>query len=519
MPQPNTPLGTSPASTTPTAAPGVLNGNNLPPGWSIAGAPSTPSSSSPAQNPPQVLDGNNLPPGWSIAGSAPVSKQTDTPAAPSALGKYADNLKTDTEGHAANIVQDITEGESASAKEKNPIKAIVPAAQSGLRIAGEVAGEVGDFFGETLKSAASAALSPEAKTALKSAVSSVAGTPAAKGVITAWNNFTAQHPDAAKNIGATINIAGLFGGEGASEAAGVPTAEEAAQATKEGVSTVATKTSDALGTFMKPKELSAQDVYEEIKPKMTPTEEAAAKAAGRGSTVKGKVVISPSDRDLEMAQYAKDAGVTPKQSYDEQIQTMKAAQKESATKVRAALQSSDGTWSRTNLTKVLNEVNQPLTIKADPQIQRLAKAFKGAILDLSANSSKNAEGILDLRQSVDDLIDKEFPKSVYTKDTPIGQYVRSVRQSLNAFAESKIPEGALPDGSTMSGELRRQSLLYDAIQNVADNAPKEGQPTETSLLGKAAKFAKKHPVITGAAAITADKAAKGLGIPGSEFLP
>lgn len=207
------------ASSTPTATPGVLNINNLPAGYSIPTG--DPGASAPQAAP--SLNINNLPLGYSIANGAPAA----APSQPSSVSKgVADvkalgtNLKNDTEGHAANIVEDLSQK---------------PSMTGALDVAGNVAGEVGDFFGEPLKSAASAALGPEAKQGIKSAVSAIAGTPEAKAVVDAWNKLQAQHPDAAKNIGNVVNIGMLFGGDVGGEAAGVPTAEDAAQAAKEGV--------------------------------------------------------------------------------------------------------------------------------------------------------------------------------------------------------------------------------------------------------------------------------------------
>src|SRR5579862_6505687 len=54
---------------------------------------------------------------------------------------------------------------------------------------------------------------------------------------------------------------------------------------------------------------------------------------------------------------------------------------------------------------------------------------------------------------------------------------KKLLQRLNVIpchAESKIPDGKLPDGSTFKGELRKQTLFYRAIDNTAPKVGKEG---------------------------------------------
>lgn len=263
-------------------------------------------------------------------------------------------------------------------------------------------------------------------------------------------------------------------------------------------------------------EQEANDVMEVVKPKLTPKLETEAKAAGRGTTQGGlfnRAAINPTESEKQMAQFAHEAGVSSNNTFDKNIQLMKDVQKQSAQDLRAGLKETKGTWNRNDVVGALNSVKSPLTIKSDATLTRLANNFKKAIVDISASINKSTEGLLDLRQGVDDLIDKEFPANVYHKDTPVGQYVRQVRQTLNKMIEDKLPEGKLPNGQSFRGELRRQSLLYDAIENVADKAPKEGESARP-VIQKVKGFTKKHPIITGAVSGSAAYGtAKKLGVP------
>lgn len=292
---------------------------------------------------------------------------------------------------------------------------------------------------------------------------------------------------------------------------------EAITGTKTGFRTIA-KTLEEISEQASKKSVvsSFDDIVEYIAPKLTPTEEAAAKASGRATTegIMKKTVITPSKRQLEIAKYAEEAGVDiSKNTFDENIRLMREAQKTSATELRTGLKESKAIWNQNEVKSSLRSVERPITVKSDPIINKAADNFEKAVLRLAEDNSKKAEGLLDLRQELDELIDLEFPANVYTKDTPLGQYIRKMRQALNDLTESKLPDGLLPNGKSFKGELRRQSLLYDAIENVAEKAPKVGESARP-ILARFKKFAKKHPWITGGvAALGGERILKKLGVP------
>lgn len=252
---------------------------------------------------------------------------------------------------------------------------------------------------------------------------------------------------------------------------------------------------EARGVTLAEKEL--QDTTNLVRPKLTPTMEAEAKAAGRGKTsgILKSTEITPSTREVQMGQFAHEAGVSKGNLFDKNIQLAKDAQKTSANELRSGLQTAKGSWSRNDVVSSLNNIKTPITIKSDPTLTRLANNFKKAIVNIASNSDKKPVGLLDLRQGVDDLIEKEFPSNIYSKDTPVGQYIREIRTALNDMAESKLPEGKLPNGSTFKTEMKRQHLLYDVIDNLAEKAPKQGESARP-IIQKAKGLLKKHPYIS-----------------------
>lgn len=383
--------------------------------------------------------------GYVLASSAPAQ-----PAAPAP----ADNIITKTNAHAASIVGDL------SGK---------PGFTPALDVIGNVAGEVGDFFGEGLK-----AIVPQPiKDALSGATKVIAGTPAAKSVLDAWNKFQAQHPDAAKNIGNAVNIAALFGGGEAAKAA-----EPVTQGIKEGVVNASKSAAETVSTSLAERaaQKEADSVWEVIKPNLTGKE---ADSAVKSGTLKAQGLLRtvtqiPKGDDLKMIEVAKPYVVDAK-TPDVAVFNMQKGIAESARKVRTGLESSDAIWNKNELKSTLNGIQEPLTVKSDATLHNTFNNFKRAVLQIADKASKKTVGILDTRQGLDKLIEEELGPTIYDKSNPLSKVVRDFRSTLNDFAESKIPDGKLPDGSGFKAELKKQSLLYRAIDNTAPKVGKEGE--------------------------------------------
>jgi len=472
---------------------------------------------------PQYNDIPNAELGTKMLAKYPQYKDmvVTTPAAPQPKQPgFFERINTDFTKRGQNLAEAILAPSQAAAQGAPPLKVAGKVAEAGLRTAGEVAGGIMDFANEGISS-----LTPDfLKNLISHGVSSVMqnttlagkGTPTLQQATDAatkkYQDWATKHPDAAKDFGAIFNIVGAELGIKGAQSFGENVVPKIVGSVKNAA------TSFAEGVAEKRTASALKDVVETVKPKLTPTEEAAAKAAGRGTTkgvIMKRVGINPTKTEAEMAKYAQEAGVKSSNSFDENIKLMKASQKKSAESLRSGLKSSDAIWNENDVKGSLAKIEKPITIKSDPVINRQAENFKNAVVALAQKADKKAVGILDLRQQLDQLIEKEFPSNIFHKDTPIGQYVRKVRQALNDMAESKLPDGKLPGGGTLKGELRRQSLLYDAIDNVSAKAPKVGESARPTLK-KAADFAKKHPFVTGAAGVAAEQGAKKLGVP---FLP
>ena len=254
------------------------------------------------------------------------------------------------------------------------------------------------------------------------------------------------------------------------------------------------------------------NTWKMIQPELTKTEQAEAVKSGR-ITQEGKlgtVKQIPNARDTEMIN-ASQPYVSGAKNELEAVANMKQGIADSANKVRTGLEQSNAIWNKNELTGEINKIQEPITVKSDTTLHNTFDNFKRAVLDLADKANKKTIGILDLRQNLDDLIDNEFGSKIYDKNNPMSNVIRSFRNTLNDFAESKIPDGKLPDGSTFRGELRKQTLLYNAIDNTAPKVGKLGSNAITRWIKenpKKANFVKWALMLTGA-----EKVLKTTGMP------
>jgi hypothetical protein len=117
------------------------------------------------------------------------------------------------------------------------------------------------------------------------------------------------------------------------------------------------------------------------------------------------------------------------------------------------------------------------------QAQRIFNVFKEY---LPKGRDITMEDILDARQKLDSYISSIKPKAFDpATENAFTVALRAVRQGANSLIDSKVPEGKIKQ------LLRKQTLLYDAIDNMAPKAAKEIGTTKIS------RFLGRHPKTTG----------------------
>lgn len=358
----------------------------------------------------------------------------------------------------------------------------VPAVgEAGLRAAGAAAGGLVDFASDAVKAipGVSGVLNRIQQNLTDPQNGGVVGKIGAQ-LMSALNGFAAKHPEATKDLSSVLDIVTAVGGMKGLQEAGAKL-PEAVQGVKSAASNIV-KTS--------PGATSDSAVWDMIKPKLSADE--LNQAAREGGIVKkgvlGTVTQLPQEGDKAMIEAA-----TPYVKSGDPIGTlanMKTAVADESSALRSAVGSRGGTWSTSNLKGLLGEVKVPLAIKDTAEMTQVRNVNKFVTM-LADSVDKNAGGALDLSKKFRAQINAEFGENIWSKDTPIASYIRNVNRALNdQFIPKLLPEGKLPDGTTVADSFKKQTLLYRAMDNI--QVPKEG----SNILTRAEAKIKQHPVVS-----------------------
>lgn len=246
---------------------------------------------------------------------------------------------------------------------------------------------------------------------------------------------------------------------------------------------------------------ASQEALDIVNPKLTAkeTEQALAEGRGKGGGFFSKTKITPDKRTIEVAESVKGL-VRKGASGAENISSVKNALSEEASKLKTQIEAVDHPYSFKELNSKLNSVEKPLTVKSDATLSRQFDLTKDAMMKIAEKNGGKISSLLDTRKEFDALIEKEFPNLYEKENAPMRNAVTSMRNAVNDFIEENLPKNV-----SFKNSLRKQSLYYDAIDNIAGKSVGETTSTGAERLGKAIK---KHPVgaaITGATAVEAGR--------------
>ncbi len=136
------------------------------------------------------------------------------------------------------------------------------------------------------------------------------------------------------------------------------------------------------------------------------------------------------------------------------------------------------------LTQVKSELSDNPSIVGDAEksASKIISKFKSLV----ATHGYTPEGLLDARQGLDTWISSQKGGAVFnpTTENAISIALRGVRQGGNTFLSDLVPDVAVKQ------MLAHQTNLYDAIDNIAPKALKEGGSLLERLVGKI----KAHPL-------------------------
>lgn len=265
-----------------------------------------------------------------------------------------------------------------------------------------------------------------------------------------------------------------------------------------------------LTDFLAPKlqklagEQAGRDALEVVTPKLSKTETEEALSQGRGKTsgIFGKTTITPDKQTLDAAQAVK--GVVKKGATGaENIKAVKNALSTEAESLKTQIQSVDHPYTFKELSSKLNAVEEPAMLKTG-NLDKVFDRVKTKAMSIAQDAGGKVSNLLDARKSFDSYVDKEFP-NLYSSDTltPMKTAIKGIRGAMNDFIQEN-----LPDDVKFKGSLKKQSDMYNAIENIAGKTADE---VGSSKVGRFVKKVLKNPLVRyGGSAVVGGEAAKHL---------
>lgn len=257
-------------------------------------------------------------------------------------------------------------------------------------------------------------------------------------------------------------------------------------------------------TLNRAKNKVSREAFEVIQPELNKFEKISALEQGRG--VKGKngiIEILPSSRDLQVAK-AVEGVVSKKKDFLENIVSVRGEIKREAEMVRAGLQKSKMPFKELELAEKLSAIEKPPLVASDTTLNNAYDIAQNKFFEFVSKEKRDLEGLLNARQKFDSWIEQSFPRIFDNENwRPLHTALRDMRTTANEFIAEKLPAGNM-----FKSSLKRQSLMYEAIENLAGKSYKEVGTNAPQ------RFGKKHPILKKAAIYGGSAAATGLGVKG-----
>jgi len=250
-------------------------------------------------------------------------------------------------------------------------------------------------------------------------------------------------------------------------------------------------------------EQSSNAAKDAISTKLSKDEQAQAVSQGRAriSGSNKEITYEPSTQDEASIKALKplaDEGkiVSPKTPEDHlnNIFNTQEAIDSRAVDIRSALENSDATWNSNELKGNLENVNIPDPVKNEATMARNAESLKNAAIKIADDAGRDPVDLLDMRQNFDQYIKDNYGQNFFDKGRyadPWHQYVYSLRDSMNDMAQYKLPDGKLPDGTSLRDALVEQSNLINAKEAMAQKFSQDF-PEGTTITSR---FLKAHPTL------------------------
>jgi hypothetical protein len=386
------------------------------------------------------------------------------------------SFKPQEKGFLENVSEDLSKRGEAAVETKKSYKAgDIGLVQGVTQVAGQAAGAVLDVVGEGVVSAAKtvADITPEAikdpikkvaiegwKTLTETDVGKAAMEAVQNGV-DAWASFKKENPNAAKTIESATNIALLA-------------APLKAKANAE--PSVLGKTADILGQkagkqiAISRKEFAGKLISPQKTAKVKVAETARTTEKGVGPFKRSVIELSPREQAVA-AEVNKIKEITPRNSIQGNLNIIYSENEKLAKrlevhvgKAKSPITFSEASQAIDDSVARLVAENPVITGNAETMANKLAIKAKQI---LSENESTPL-GVLRSRKQFDAFIKSQKATAFDPKlENVLSASVRSVRGVMNDLVDSKVTNVGV------KRELARQSLLYDAIENIGPKAAEE----------------------------------------------
>lgn len=215
--------------------------------------------------------------------------------------------------------------------------------------------------------------------------------------------------------------------------------------------------------------------------------------------------LLPTGQEKQIAQeVAQVPGVNPRKDIIHNMKAVDDGIESVAETVGQRLKGNDAIFPTKELSSALNKAKAK-DMRAFGNEQTAENAYQGILnvwTDVKSRFGNNLSGLWKARKAFDQELQRQFGKKVFdpTMEKPIHAAVRSVRQTVNQFVETRANQA----GTSFLPEIHQMSQLYQALENMAT---KTGAKTLESGFTKAIKT----PVGRVAASAALGGAAAGLG--------
>lgn len=396
-----------------------------------------------------------------------------------------------SEGIGSKLQHRLNEGATAlsdAAQRKiNPVSGI-------LQTLGAGAGAVTDVVGAGISAITPDFIEKPIKSLVGKGIQKVAETKAGQAITKGVSKFSEEHPELSKDIAAVGNIAGL-----------IPAVK--------GISLAKGAITKGIGNMLGKDALSG--IVSDISPTLTAKSgaKAIAKQGTTKSLIKGQIneVADPVLRETAQVIDENIPKFNKLNTYSEKVESVKGAIKGLAKDLRDNLtkeeinpiMTPDDLMSLDKMLKTSIAQNPVLVGNPGKQAQLIFDQFKRF---LPKGRDITMTDVLDARQKLDSWIETIKPKAFDpATENALSVGLRAVRQGANDLMDRRSPS------ANVKQLLKKQSLLYRAMDNLSEKAAKELGSTRLS------RFAKKHPKTsgllkgTGKVALTATGTALGIG--------